>query len=182
MSDGFPVASDIHTLIFDFDGVFTDNKVWVGLNGSEWVRCDRADGLAMDILRSAGRRGRVEADVFILSTETNPVVRERAEKLRIARHQGDNLISTTRMKPVPEPGQQLRNTQIRHPFRWGRYHRPRSRASATRERLTSSRTSPGLRQYCSENLLTASTTASLDHQAPTSLQILDTWLAADSGL
>jgi YrbI family 3-deoxy-D-manno-octulosonate 8-phosphate phosphatase len=88
LSDGFPAASDIHTLIFDFDGVFTDNKVWVGLNGSEWVRCDRADGLAMDILRSAGRRGRVEADVFILSTETNPVVRERAEKLRIACHQG----------------------------------------------------------------------------------------------
>ena len=79
MSDGFPTAPDIHTLIFDFDGVFTDNKVWVGLNGSEWVRCDRADGLAMDLLRSAGRRGLVEADVFILSTETNPVVRERAE-------------------------------------------------------------------------------------------------------
>ena len=88
VSDGFPVVSDVHTVIFDFDGVFTDNKVWVDLNGGEWVRCDRADGLAMDLLRSAGRRGLFEADVFILSTETNQVVRERAEKLRVVCHQG----------------------------------------------------------------------------------------------
>lgn len=88
MTDGLPAASDVHTIIFDFDGVFTDNKVWVGLEGQEWVRCDRADGLAMDLLRSACRHGVVDADVFILSTETNPVVRERAVKLRIPCHQG----------------------------------------------------------------------------------------------
>ena len=88
MSDGLPVASDVHTIILDFDGVFTDNKVWVGQGGREWVRCDRADGLAMDLLRTACRRGLIEADVFILSTETNPVVRERAAKLRLTCHQG----------------------------------------------------------------------------------------------
>ncbi|MDP7258352.1 MAG: haloacid dehalogenase [Acidimicrobiales bacterium] len=88
MSDGLPVASDVHTIIFDFDGVFTDNKVWVDQNGREWVRCDRADGLAIDLLRTACRRGLLEADVFILSTETNPVVRERAAKLRLTCHQG----------------------------------------------------------------------------------------------
>ena len=42
----------------------------------------------MDLLRSARRLGLVEADVFILSTETNPVVGERAAKLRLACHQG----------------------------------------------------------------------------------------------
>jgi len=88
LSDGLPVASDVHTIILDFDGVFTDNKVWVGQGGREWVRCDRADGLAMDLLRTACRRGLIEADVFILSTETNPVVRERAAKLRLTCHQG----------------------------------------------------------------------------------------------
>jgi YrbI family 3-deoxy-D-manno-octulosonate 8-phosphate phosphatase len=88
LTDGLPVASDVHTIIFDFDGVFTDNKVWVDLDGREWVCCDRADGLAMDLLRSAGRRGLVDAEVFILSTETNPVVRERAAKIRIDCFQG----------------------------------------------------------------------------------------------
>ena len=88
MCDGLPTASDVHTIIFDFDGVFTDNKVWVGQDGQEWVRCDRADGLAIDLLRSALRLGLVEADVVILSTEANPVVRERAAKLRLTCHQG----------------------------------------------------------------------------------------------
>ena len=82
------MASDVHTIIFDFDGVFTDNKVWIGQDGRECVRCDRADGLAMDLLRSARRIGLVEADVFILSTETNLVVRERAAKLRLTCYQG----------------------------------------------------------------------------------------------
>lgn len=88
MCEGLPVASDVHTIIFDFDGVFTDNKVWIDQDGRECVRCDRADGLAMDLLRSARRIGLVEADVFILSTETNPVVRERAAKLRLTCYQG----------------------------------------------------------------------------------------------
>jgi len=88
LCEGLPVASDVHTIIFDFDGVFTDNKVWIGQDGRECVRCDRADGLAMDLLRSARRIGLVEADVFILSTETNLVVRERAAKLRLTCYQG----------------------------------------------------------------------------------------------
>jgi len=88
LCDYLPTASDVHTIIFDFDGVFTDNKVWVDQDGREWVRCDRADGLAMDLLRSALRLGLIEADVFILSTETNPVVRERAGKLHLTCHQG----------------------------------------------------------------------------------------------
>ena len=88
MCADLPTASDVHTIVFDFDGVFTDNKVWVDQDGREWVRCDRADGLAIDLLRSALRLGLIEADLFILSTETNPVVRERAGKLHLTCHQG----------------------------------------------------------------------------------------------
>ena len=88
MCEGLPTTSDVHTIIFDFDGVFTDNKVWVDQGGREWVRCDRADGLAVRLLKSALRRGLVETEVFILSTETNPVVRERAAKLRLGCHHG----------------------------------------------------------------------------------------------
>jgi len=79
----WPAVTNVHTIVFDFDGVFTDNKVYVGEDGHEWVRCDRADGLGMDFLRKFVRDGLLGAEVFILSRETNPVVRARASKLRI---------------------------------------------------------------------------------------------------
>jgi 3-deoxy-D-manno-octulosonate 8-phosphate phosphatase (KDO 8-P phosphatase) len=88
-----PRLAAIHTVAFDFDGVFTDNKVWVDQDGRECVRCDRGDGLALDLVRAFQRRGRLTAEFFILSREHNPVVLARARKLRLACHQaiGDKL-------------------------------------------------------------------------------------------
>ena len=43
---------NIHTIVFDFDGVFTDNKVYTNQDGKESVCCDRGDGLGFDILRN----------------------------------------------------------------------------------------------------------------------------------
>ena len=65
-------------LIIDFDGVLTDNKVYVDEIGKETVLCSRADGLAFDVLRIIG------FDALILSTEKNPVVTVRAKKLGIS--------------------------------------------------------------------------------------------------
>lgn len=72
----------ISTIFFDFDGVFTNNKVIVSQNGEESVICDRSDGLGLAMMRSLGIR------MFILSTETNIVVGKRAEKLQIQCYQG----------------------------------------------------------------------------------------------
>lgn len=83
MLNPLPKLSDIHSIVFDFDGVFTDNKVWVDQDGRESVRCDRGDGLAFDILRAYQKQGKIEADVFIVSKETNPVVQARAQKLKL---------------------------------------------------------------------------------------------------
>ena len=80
------MLEEIHTIIFDFDGVFTDNKVYVSETGQELVRCDRGDGLAVSMLRRYASDK--DLDVFILSTEKNPVVSCRAEKLKIKCHQG----------------------------------------------------------------------------------------------
>lgn len=77
----WPRLAAVHTLVFDFDGVFTDNKVYVSGNGDEAVRCDRADGLAMDFLRRYQRSGRFKARVFILSKEKHAVVLARARKI-----------------------------------------------------------------------------------------------------
>ena len=68
---------DIDLFIFDFDGVLTDNLVYVDQNGIEAVSCSRADGLAFDVLR------KLKKPVYILSTEKNTVVSTRAKKLGV---------------------------------------------------------------------------------------------------
>lgn len=73
----------VHTIAFDFDGVFTNNKVYVSETGIEHVRCDRADGLAIDMLRSYKRKRGLSFEMIILSKEKNPVVAARARKLQI---------------------------------------------------------------------------------------------------
>ena len=79
----WPGLKEVHTLVFDFDGVFTDNKVYVSADGRESVCCDRADGLGFDFLRRYKVEGRIHAEYFILSKETNPVVQARANKLQL---------------------------------------------------------------------------------------------------
>lgn len=74
--------TDIDFFVFDFDGVLTDNSVYMSTDGLESVRCNRADGLAFDVLRNLNKR------CYILSTELNPVVTKRAEKLRLPVIQG----------------------------------------------------------------------------------------------
>lgn len=88
MPNPLPELSSLHTVAFDFDGVFTDNKVWVDQDGRESVRCDRGDGFAFDLVRSFCRRGRLDAEFFILSKEPNPVVLARARKLKLDCHHG----------------------------------------------------------------------------------------------
>jgi len=41
----------VDVIIFDFDGVLTDNSVYLNDSGEEWVKCSRSDGLAFDVLR-----------------------------------------------------------------------------------------------------------------------------------
>jgi len=72
----------IRLVAFDFDGVFTDNMVYVFQDGSEAVRCFRGDGIG---LRKLERAGIVP---IIVSTETNPVVSARSRKLGIRCAQG----------------------------------------------------------------------------------------------
>ena len=73
---------DIDLLILDFDGVLTDNRVYVTQDGQEAVACHRGDGWGIRLLKNAG------LEIIILSTETNPVVSARAQKLGIECLQG----------------------------------------------------------------------------------------------
>ena len=69
-------------VVFDFDGVMTDNRVWVDENGHEMVAANRSDGLGIARLNRLGVR------MLVLSTERNPVVAARCAKLNIPVIQG----------------------------------------------------------------------------------------------
>ena len=76
------ILDSIDALVFDFDGVLTNNLVYLNQEGVESVACSRADGLAFDVLR------KINKPTFILSTEKNSVVTMRAKKLKIQAIQG----------------------------------------------------------------------------------------------
>lgn len=75
MERGLPGAERIKLVVYDFDGVMTDNRVFVDQDGHESVAANRSDGLGIGIIRKLG------LDQCILSTEINPVVSARAKKI-----------------------------------------------------------------------------------------------------
>jgi N-acylneuraminate cytidylyltransferase len=72
----------LDALVFDFDGVFTDNRVTVLDEGREAVVCNRSDGLGIERLRKAGW------PMLVLSKETHPIVSARCAKLKLECLQG----------------------------------------------------------------------------------------------
>jgi YrbI family 3-deoxy-D-manno-octulosonate 8-phosphate phosphatase len=67
----------VRLVAFDFDGVFTDNTVYVSQDGTETVRCNRSDGFGLRKLEA------LNLVPIIVSTEINPVVTARGTKLGI---------------------------------------------------------------------------------------------------
>lgn len=72
------VPTPLGGVVFDFDGVMTDNTVIVREDGTEAVVCSRADGQGLAALRQRGVK------LAVISRETNAVVAKRCEKLQIA--------------------------------------------------------------------------------------------------
>ncbi|GAB3652552.1 N-acylneuraminate cytidylyltransferase [Actinocorallia lasiicapitis] len=72
-----PEPLDVDALVTDFDGVHTDDHAHLGQDGAESVTVSREDGMGISLLKKAG------VPVLILSTEVNPVVRARADKLGV---------------------------------------------------------------------------------------------------
>lgn len=71
------IPCPIAGIVFDFDGVFTDDRVLVDEHGTEAVSCSRRDGMGVEILRKMG------LPMIVLSKERNPVVARRCEKLQL---------------------------------------------------------------------------------------------------
>lgn len=88
-------------VVFDFDGVFTDNFVYVSQDGTETVRCWRGDGLGLIKLDRLGLTS------VIVSTEINPVVAARSNKLSIHCVQGCKDKLEALRKIVTEQGLEM---------------------------------------------------------------------------
>lgn len=86
-----PMPKQVDLIIFDFDGVFTDNRVWTDQDGRESVAASRSDSLRFADLRARG------VELLILSSEPNPVVTARAKKIGVEVMQGIGLQDKGRM-------------------------------------------------------------------------------------
>jgi 3-deoxy-D-manno-octulosonate 8-phosphate phosphatase (KDO 8-P phosphatase) len=86
-----PLLERVRFAVFDFDGVFTDNRVWVNERGEEALAFSRSDGLGLRRLDEVGVR------YLIVSMEKNPIVGARAKKLEVDCVQGvDDKLSVVR--------------------------------------------------------------------------------------
>jgi YrbI family 3-deoxy-D-manno-octulosonate 8-phosphate phosphatase len=73
-----PLPEKVSLIVFDFDGVMTDNRVWVDQDGREMVAAYRSDSLGLEVLRSQSN-----IQVFVMSKETNSVVAARCRKMKV---------------------------------------------------------------------------------------------------
>ena len=81
-ANGGDLPDPVGLVVFDFDGVMTDNTVLVDQDGREAVLAHRGDGWGLARLTEA------HVPVAVLSTEMNPVVAARCSKLGIPCLQG----------------------------------------------------------------------------------------------
>ena len=65
----------IDLIVYDFDGVMTDNRVLTFQDGTEAVWANRSDGLGINMIKELG------IPQIIISTESNRVVEARAQKI-----------------------------------------------------------------------------------------------------
>jgi YrbI family 3-deoxy-D-manno-octulosonate 8-phosphate phosphatase len=97
-----PLPKVISLIVFDFDGVMTDNCALVNEQGHEQVIVNRSDGLGISLLKR-----QTNINMMVLSTETNATVSARCKKLDIPVIQGvedkanilNNWLTTHQMDP-----------------------------------------------------------------------------------
>lgn len=77
-----PSIGEVAIIVSDFDGVLTDNRVYLAENGLESIICNRLDSSGADSLKKSGVK------VIILSGESNQVVGLRCKKIGLEHFTG----------------------------------------------------------------------------------------------
>jgi N-acylneuraminate cytidylyltransferase len=93
------LPQDVRLIVLDFDGVLTDNRVWVDEQGHEQVAANRSDSLAMRILRQ-----KIPIEIVVLSMESNPVVAARCKKIEVPVIQGVTEKATVLKQLIADKG------------------------------------------------------------------------------
>lgn len=75
MDEKLVLPEPLAAIVFDFDGVLTDNRVLTFQDGTEAVVGSRSDGMGIELLRRAG------VPMVVISKERNPVTSARCAKL-----------------------------------------------------------------------------------------------------
>ena len=73
-----PFPQKVELLVMDFDGVLTDNRVWVDEQGHESVASNRSDSLGLNNLRA-----QTKVQTLVISKEVNLVVTARCSKIKL---------------------------------------------------------------------------------------------------
>ncbi len=90
------IPEKVELLILDFDGVLTNNRVWVDQDGREMVAANRSDSYGINLLRQAG------VETVVISKETNPVVAARCRKMNVPFIQGEDDKASALKKALAE--------------------------------------------------------------------------------
>jgi YrbI family 3-deoxy-D-manno-octulosonate 8-phosphate phosphatase len=90
------IPEKVALLVLDFDGVLTDNRVWVDQDGREMVAANRSDSLGIGLLRDAG------VETVVISKERNRVVTARCQKMNVACIQGEDDKASALLKVMTE--------------------------------------------------------------------------------
>lgn len=93
-----PLPERVALVVFDFDGVMTDNRVWVDGEGHEFVAAYRSDSIGLHRLFAAG------IQALVLSAEINPVVEARCRKIGLPFLQGIRDKATVLRQVLAERG------------------------------------------------------------------------------
>lgn len=72
------LPSKVSLLVMDFDGVLTDNRVWVNDKGEESIAANRSDSLGLSILKE-----KTGIEAMVISKERNKVVEARCRKMQV---------------------------------------------------------------------------------------------------
>ncbi|MBI88604.1 MAG: haloacid dehalogenase [Candidatus Marinimicrobia bacterium] len=76
------MKNTLDLIVYDFDGVMTNDYAYIDNKGNEFVQVSRKDGLGVSLIKKLGIKQ------IIMSSEHNKVVTSRAEKLNIKCIQG----------------------------------------------------------------------------------------------
>ncbi len=89
----------VSMLVMDFDGVLTDNRVWVNDKGEESIAANRSDSLGLTILRE-----KTGIECLVISKERNLVVEARCRKMQVPVMQAVDDKAAALKKVISEKG------------------------------------------------------------------------------